>query len=253
LDPHTNQSEEIRTMKTTITATLLTLSLGLSAAASAKDQTIEVEITNLTNGTYFTPLLITAHDADYHLFRLGTPSSDHLRAMAEGGNLAGLIADLQDAGWSYVENPAGGVLEPGGTTSASLEVGKQARHLSVTAMLVPTNDGFVGLDGIPIPRHPGVYTYYLNGYDAGTEGNDEVITGGGAPGVPGIPGDPGGNSGTGGTGVVGADYNQMVHVHPGVAGDLDPLGGPSDLDSGVHRWLNPVARVTVTVGKPHKN
>ena len=53
-----------------------------------------------------------------------------------------------------------------------------------------------GLDGMPIPIRPGVYTVYLNGYDAGTEANDEVITGGGAPGVPGIPGDPGGNSGT---------------------------------------------------------
>lgn len=115
-------------------------------------------------------------------------------------------------------------------------------------MLLPTNDGFVGLDGQHIPRQPGVYTYYLHGYDAGTEANDELITGGGAPGVSGIPADPGGNAGTGGSGVAGSDHNAHVHIHRGVVGDMDPAGGSSDLDAGVHRWQDPVAKVTVTVG-----
>ncbi len=115
-------------------------------------------------------------------------------------------------------------------------------------MLLPTNDGFVGLDGMSIPRRPGVYTYYLNGYDAGTEANDELITGGGDPGVPGIPGDPGANAGTGGTG----RRRSSTTIPPSTStgawwGILNPTGGPSDLDAGVHRWLNPVAKVTVTV------
>jgi len=63
-------------MKTTISTTFLSLSLGLSAAASANGQAVEVEITNLTNATYFTPLLIAAHKPGFHLFQVGTTASD---------------------------------------------------------------------------------------------------------------------------------------------------------------------------------
>ncbi len=237
-------------MKTTISATLLSLSLGLSAAASASGQAVDVEITNLANATYFTPLLIAVHRPRFHLFQVGVPASESLRAMAEGGDVGGLIAEVIAARGSYVENPAGGVLAPGASTSAAVEMRGNNRHLSVTAMLLPTNDGFVGLDGMSIPRRPGVYTYHLNGYDAGTEANDELITGGGDPGVPGIPADPGGSAGANGTGLAGPDHNPAVHVHRGVVGDLNSAGGPSDLDAGVHRWLNPVAKVTVTVRRP---
>jgi hypothetical protein len=30
---------------------------------------------------------------------------------------------------------------------------------------------------------------------------------------------------------------------------MEPVGGISDLDSSVHHWLNPVAKVVVTVNK----
>jgi hypothetical protein len=36
-------------------------------------------------------------------------------------------------------------------------------------MLLPTNDGFVGLDSLTLPTNPGTYLYTLNGYDAGTK------------------------------------------------------------------------------------
>ncbi len=98
-----------------------------------------------------------------------------------------------------------------------------------------------------MPSKPGVYTYYLNGYDAGTEANDELVTGGGAPGVRGIPGDPGGHSGTGGSGVIDHEINPVVHVHPNNLGDFDNTTGISDLNSRVHRWLNPVAELEITI------
>lgn len=74
------------------------------------------------------------------------------------------------------------------------------------------------------------------------------LNGGGAPGTAGVPADPGGNGGMHGTGAADADYNTRVRVHRGVLGDTDPLGGVSDLDSRVHRWQNPVARVVIRVG-----
>ena len=39
----------------------------------------------------------------------------------------------------------------------------------------------------------------------------------------------------------------MIHVHRGVLGDTDAAGGNSDLDSRIHRWLNPVAKVELTI------
>jgi hypothetical protein len=119
--------------------------------------------------------------------------------------------------------------------------------LTVVSMLLPTNDAFAALNAVTIPSDPGTYVYILPAYDAGTEANDELITGGGAPGAAGIPADPGGLAGTGGTGAAAADANSNVHIHRNTLGDTDANGGVSDLDSTVHRWLNPVVRVVVTV------
>ncbi len=233
-------------MNKTIAAAVVSAGIFMSTPVWARQ--VEVHITNLTNGVYFTPLLVAAHNRHTHLFEVGTKASEHLQAMAEGGEIGGLIADLEVAGGAYVEDPAEGLLAPGATASASLHVhGYRRSQLSIVAMVLPSNDGFVGLDGLKIPRWRGSYTYYLNAYDAGTEANDEIINGGGAPGVPGVPADPGGHGGMGATGVAGPDHNDTVHVHRGVSGDTDPLGGTSDLDSRVHRWLNPVARVVVDV------
>lgn len=236
-------------MKKSLTTLLVSAGLLVSGHSIASDREFSVEITNITHATYFTPLLVAAHDRDTHLFALSTPASPNLQAMAEGGDIGGLILDLEAAGSAYVADPAPGVLAPGATARAEFErPGKGNRFLSVVAMLLPTNDGFVGLNGLPIPKKKGTYTYYLRGYDAGTEANDEIVNGGGAPGVPGIPADPGGNAGTGGVANVAPDHNPTVHIHRGVTGDSDPTGGESDLDARVHTWQGPVARLVLRVG-----
>jgi hypothetical protein len=227
-------------------ASLLTAGAGTTAAAQ-----LTVEVTNLTHAIYFTPLLVAAHDGSSHLFEVGQAASTSLQAMAEGGDIAGLTADAQAIGASVDADPAAGLLAPGqsATTGTLNTDGTDNGYLSIVGMLLPTNDGFAGLDAWPIPEAPGTYTLYLNGYDAGTEGNDELINtaDGGVPGTPGIPADPTGQAGSGGTGVTSVELNATVHVHRGNLGDTDPVGGPSDLDSTQHRWQNPVARVTVTV------
>ena len=235
-------------MRKSLHALLLAGSL-LSAPAMADK--LDITITNLTHGTYFTPLLVAAHPRDIHLFEPGQQASDNLQAMAEGGDISGLSTDMDAIGANTSINPAGGALAPGDSTHLTLHTSRANKALSITAMLVPTNDGFVGLDALPIPVKPGTYTYMLNGYDAGTEANDEVLNpgAGGMPGVPGIPGDPGGNSGTGAVGVTGMEHNQRVHIHRGVLGDDMLSGGSSDLVSSVHRWLNPVAKLVITVRK----
>jgi hypothetical protein len=221
----------------------------LGSVATAQARQVKVTITNLTNANHFTPLLVAAHSSHVDLFELATPASSNLQAMAEGGTIDGLADEVLDANGTVDLNPNGGPLAPGASTTANLSLhGWSNRRLTVLAMILPTNDGFVGLDSVQIPRRPGTYTYFARGYDAGTEANDEIVNGGGAPGVPGIPGDPGGNSGVGASGAALADINPTIHIHRGVLGDLDPTGGFSDLDATIHRWQGPVARIVVQVG-----
>ena len=234
-------------MQRTIGAAVLCAAMVSAPSTWARE--ITVEVTNLTNGLSFTPLLVAAHRADAGLFSLGSEASANLQAMAEGGEISGLIGDVEATGGVVVADPAEGVLGPGDSATATFHPrGRYQRRLSVVAMLLPTNDGFLGLNSVRIPHRQGTYTFFVRGYDAGTEANDEVVNGGGAPGAPGIPADPADNAGSGGTGVAGPDVNSTVHVHRGTLGDDDPQGGASDLDRSVHRWLNPVARVVVTVG-----
>ncbi len=221
----------------------------LAMSATVKAETLDIEITNLSHGIYFTPLLVSAHNSEMHLFQVGENASMELQAMAEGGDISGLVSMTDAAGALNVENPASGLLAPGASVSLSDWDTENQDVLSLVAMLLPTNDGFVGLDAWPIPSAAGRYTLYLQGYDAGTEANDEVLNGdtGGMPGMPGFPANPGANGGTGGSGVTSTEENTTVHVHRGNLGDTDATGGVSDIDSRIHRWLNPIAKVVVTV------
>lgn len=220
----------------------------LLASGTASAASLDVKITNLTQGIYFTPLLVSAHTSDAMLFQAGDKASEALQAMAEGGSLTGLSEILTGINANTMENPAGGLLGPVASTMTSLETDAGNDRLSIVAMMLPTNDGFVGLNSWPIPTTPGTYHIYLNAYDAGTEANNElVVNDSGAPNTPGIPASPGVDPGTQGSGVTETESNTLVHIHRGNLGDDDLTGGKSDLHNTVHRWLNPVAKVTVTV------
>ncbi len=211
--------------------------LGLfSAASQAQDLTIT--LVNLTQGISFTPIIAAAHDSQASIFHSAEAASEDLQALAEGGSIDGVNLLLSGYGADITTNPAGGLLGAGGDTEFTLTNTDGNEYLSLAAMMLPTNDGFVGLDSWKIPTEAGTYTVLLNAYDAGTEANDEIISN-----VP----NPIGITSTGATGVATEIGNTNVHIHPGVVGDTDPEGGISDFDSRVHRWLNPVAKLTVVV------
>ena len=218
-----------------LTFSALALSMSVSTLNAAE---LDISITNATKGIYFTPILVAAHDSSLFMFRAGETASAELEAMAEGGDISGLSSVITNAGGVVSENPASGILNPGVTTSLTIDTG-DLKYLSLSAMLLPTNDGFVGLDSWKIPDQTGTYKVSLNGYDAGTEANDELA--GSMPNPPFI------TFGSGGTGVETAVTNNKVHIHPGNIGDDNATGGISDLDNSSHRWLNPVATIKIEV------
>ena len=217
----------------------------LSSVSQAADLTIEIQ--NLTQGIYYTPFLVAAHTPDASLFELGEAATDELTMMAEGGDVSGLVS-LVDGLDGNVAEVQGELTAPGTTRTFMLSTDDANTALSITAMLLPTNDGFVGLDNWDIPTEAGTYTVFLNAYDAGTEANDE-IRGSGAVGEAGMPVPPPLDPllGSNGTGVTTEEDNETVHIHRGNLGDSMEDGGSSDVNSTIQRWLNPVAKVTVTV------
>jgi len=231
-------------MKSTLTKLALTSALLMSSSLMALE--IDVKITNLTNGINFTPLLVSAHNTDSKMFMAGSAASANLQAMAEGGAIAGLVSDLNTANADVVENPKGGLLAPGESITTSLSTTDGNDYLSIVAMMLPTNDGFVAMNGVKIPTTPGTYKYALNAHDAGTEANDEIINGAGAPDTAGVPAAPDASGGTGATGIS-TTKEGFVHIHRGNVGDMDTTGGQSDLNAATHRFLNPVASVIITV------
>ena len=54
-------------MKKTVFAAMVSAALSFHAEAADLD----IQIINLTHGSYFTPLLIAAHDNNTHLFQAG--------------------------------------------------------------------------------------------------------------------------------------------------------------------------------------
>lgn len=230
---------------------LVTIAAATAAMFSGTAQAADIEVTvqNLTRGLYFTPLLVTTHPAGTGLFSAGQPASDGIQAMAEGGDTSALQDLLAQLSCDFDANPAGGLLAPGASATANLQGGSGTNNplLSVVSMILPSNDGFIGLNSIHIPTEPGTYTYDVNTYDAGTEANDE-LRGSGAPGQAGMPVPPPldpllGNNGSGVT----TSAEGFIHIHRGNLGDTDANGGISDIDSQRHRWLTPAARITVTV------
>jgi hypothetical protein len=218
------------------------------ASSTAMAQELSITVTNLTQGLHFTPVITAAHASDNHIFMASEMASTELQTMAEGGDISGLANMLTNADANLNENPAMGLLAPAMSASFSLTNDSANTHLSLVAMVLPSNDGFVGLDSWKIPEEAGTYTVFLNAYDAGTEANDE-IRGSGVPGEAGMPVPPplDASIGMNGTGVTDMENNNKVHIHRGSLGDDNMTAGKSDINNSVQRWLNPVAKLTITV------
>lgn len=193
-----------------------------------------VTVTNVTSNVYLTQILAVGHEGEsYDIYAIGNPASVELQAAAEGGDIGGISAMFSKKA-DIVIDPAEGLLGPG--ESVEFEIDGDATHLSLVAMILPTNDGFIALDAVDI--RPGEFE--LEALDAGTEGNDEAITGGGAPNTPGIPADPSGKADTSAPGIAGVVAEETVSRHRGIKG-----GEGSALSQENHGWSGPVAIVAI--------
>jgi len=220
-------------------AGFVVLALSASQSYAGHPSSYEVTITNITKGQTFTPIILATHRQSISLFELGSPASEALEIMAEGGNTAPLAEMLDDAEAKVTDVQAGdSLLGPGETITFKIKGNSRRDSLSLAGMLIPTNDTFVALNSVHLPRW-GSVSYLAQAYDAGTEANDQSCGN--------IPGPRCGGEGY--SPVPGPGDEGFVHVSNGFheLGDIDDDGfevlGPATYD-----WRNPVARVTVRRG-----
>lgn len=222
--------------------------LAMPASAMAENpKTWRVTIDNLTGppfAAFGQPLsapLVAVHSNQADMWSVGEPASETIRYIAEDGHPEfGLAALTGQPGFKSVAihflgafppfpglipipifPPVPGAPLPSTRTFQVQSEGKYDR-LSIAMMLGLTNDGFTGLDSVPLHGDGGVY--YTSGYDAGTERNNET-----AAFLPNISlvqfvRDP--------------EIN-VIRLHPGIVG-----GGA--LIPAVHGWRDPVSRITIT-------
>ncbi len=187
----------------------------------------EVTITNVS-ATTFTPLLVVAHRKSVSLFEAGSEASDELALLAEDG-ATGPFVDLLGTLPNVIGDveTTDGLLAPGQSVTVRLDTTRPFNRISVAAMLLPTNDAFVGLNTVRAPRYSWqTLDYTAIGYDAGSEPNDELCVNIPGPQCGGI----GSSPDAGGEG--------YIRVSPGIHGE-------GDLAASQYDWRNPVARVSI--------
>jgi hypothetical protein len=215
-----------------VAAVVLTLQGGVAVATDEATpqrepgRVFEVSITNVTRGQTFTPILVATHSPRIAFFTLGAPAGDGLALLAEDGSPTLLASELASTGEALDAQTIPGLLAPGATATVRVRARGRFDRLSLAAMLIPTNDTFVALDGLDLPWSGGAVTRTLIAYDAGSEKNNERCAS-----IPGPRcGGQGSSPGSGGEG--------YVHVSAG-------LHGIGDLAAEAYDWRNPVARVTI--------
>lgn len=197
----------------------------------SKMHTYAVTITNITQGQSFTPVLVASHTSDVSFFELGEAPSADLADLAEGGATDGLKMTLDMMTEYVMETTTSGLtpdgdplINPGESVTVYISGNKNYNRLSLAGMLLPTNDTFVAVNAMTLPkRHSGGLAL---AYDAGSEMNDEMCTSIPGPHCGGAPFSAGLAEG-------------YVHISRGISGE-------GDLAASAYDWRNPVAHISIS-------
>ena len=199
--------------------------------------TLEVTVTNLTNAQPLSPVAVIAHDDAYAVFVVGDPASAGLEELAEAGDNNALL-DEANADAGVLETASGvDVIGPAASETVSLEILESeldGLRISVSTMLVNTNDAISGVNGVNVSDMDvgDAITMRAIAYDAGTEANNEFGSD--------IPGPAAGGEGFN---PARDDREDRVSMHAGVVTQDDGYAG--SVLTNQHRFDNPVSQVRI--------
>ena len=148
---------------------------------------LRVTVTNTSSegGTFLTPFWFGLHDEGFDLGNRGEAASAGLEALAEDGSFDAIAAELlagDPDGMGGAILGARGPIATGETASTTILASTATPFISLAAMLLPSNDAFIGtLNPVILFDDNGDYlgdqvlTFDgTNVYDAGTEVNTEL-------------------------------------------------------------------------------
>ncbi len=197
----------------------------------------EVTVTNLTNAQPLSPIAVIAHRSGYTVFSVGTAASQELEMLAEGGDNTALLA-AADTDTMVIATASGAApIGPAGSETVAVTLAESELSdllLSISTMLVNTNDAFTGQSETPIGAMAvgDIMTLHGVAYDAGTEADTELATE--------IPGPAGGGEGFN---AVRDDQTDVVSMHSGIVSQDDGLASSNLTEQ--HRFDNPVAQIRI--------
>lgn len=212
-----------------------------------------VQITNLTYSQPFAPAAVILHESGFHSFNEGEPASMGIEIMAEGGDPSMVITEAMDSTDFLDAQNSGGILGPRSMgaelTLVVPELDADDLRLTVTTMLVNTNDAFTGLNAANVSNMAvgDIKTFMTVTWDAGTEANTET-----AATMPGPAASAAGGGGeAAGYDVVRDDLADAVRLHQGVvtsanADDPSREGLSTSVLTEAHRFDFPTSRVVIT-------
>ena len=224
----------------------------IAVVPEGADRSYEVFVQNTTHQP-LGPCVAVAHDPTTHAWQLGQTATPGIQTIGERGNPADLLAEMaladgvtQAVTSALPMTPMDHQAMSFGTLPPDVEIydhiifplsADSNDMFTLASMLVATNDGFWGFDGVALPE-TGVAELQPAGYDAGTEDNTELSTHlddavtllSPTP----LTGDPNGNGGDV------TDPRGVITVHPGIqeVGDLTAAANGWDMNE-------PVAQVRV--------
>ena len=214
---------------------MLAISLEGTAAAAAEStkngnrEFFEITVTNLSKGQEIAPMIAASHKEGLRLFILGRPASRPIAVMAEAGDTSPLERRFRSSRRVADIDFTSRDVRPGQSITMRVQSRGRFDRVSLAGMLIPTNDGFIALNGVQGPIGSEPLVLRVPAYDAGTEANDELCRN--------IPGPPKACGGRGSSKPAPSDEG-FVHVHPGIHGE-------GDLKVSEWDWRNPIAEIVI--------
>jgi hypothetical protein len=169
----------------------------LTVASSATASTLKVTVENLApqRGTLVAATWVGFHDGSFDSFDVGQLASSDIENLAEDANTTPLANSFLESGSGVVEGvlldeakrfTRFGDIGPGQTVTKTFEIDgtlSNSQYFSYGAMVVPSNDAFIGNDDPLATRVFDNNGNFLSAdlivsgdrvWDAGTERNDEI-------------------------------------------------------------------------------
>jgi len=209
---------------------IITVLFNVNISTAEENRLFEVTVTNLSHGQILSPVFAVTHNGSLSLFTMGEPASTELAALAQDANTEGLISFFSASAATHEIIQRNNPIMPGKSDTLMIHSDEHDSYISITSMLVSSNDAFMAVNKLKLPHRSIMLT--VPAYDAGAEDNDESCAY--------IPGPPCGN----GNAASDIEGEGFIHIHSGIH-------GIADLDVTKFDWRNPVAKITIRRVKNH--